>query len=62
MEKIQSNEIRNEMKVEEVGFKMGRERLRWYGNMKRMHKRRIIRKKFENKAVGRRKRVVRPRE
>jgi hypothetical protein len=62
MEKIRSNEIRNELGVERLGFKMGRERLRWFGHMKRMDERRIVRKEFENTAVERRRRVGRPRE
>jgi hypothetical protein len=61
MDKIRSNEIRSDLGVESLSFKIGRERLRWFGHMKRMDERKITRREFENTAVGRR-RVGRPRE
>jgi Reverse transcriptase (RNA-dependent DNA polymerase) len=60
IDKVKSTKIRKELGVERLGFKLGRERLKWFGNMKRMPMKRIPRREFENTVEGRR-RVGRPR-
>jgi hypothetical protein len=60
MDKVKSSKIRKELGVERLGFKLGRERLRWFGQMKRMEEKRIPRREFEATMGGRR-RVGRPR-
>jgi hypothetical protein len=61
MDRIRSRKIRSELNVERLDFKMGRERLRWFGHMKRMDRNRIPRREFETTLLGKR-RVGRPRE
>ena len=47
LDKIKSREIRKQVGVEKLLFKLGRERLRWYGHVKRMGKQRIPRAELE---------------
>ena len=61
IDKIRSREIRKELGLKRLRFKLGRERLRWFGHMKRMGTERIPRREFEATEEGKRK-VGRPRE
>jgi hypothetical protein len=44
MDKIRSKEIRKRLSVERLSYKIGKERLRWFGHMKRMDQDRIPRR------------------
>jgi len=60
MDRINSKVIRKELGIERLLFKLGRERLRWFGHMKRMGLEMIPRQEYE-KSDGEKRRVGRPR-
>ncbi len=60
LDKIRSSVIRKKVGVESLKFKMGKDRLRWYGHMRRMEDNRIPRQAFE--IVNGKRRVGRPRD
>lgn len=63
MDRIRSREIRKRLGVERLSFKLGKERLRWFGHMKRMTRDRIPRREYEKSTrAGVKRRVGRPRE
>ena len=63
MDKIRSKEIRKRLGVEQLSYKIGKERLRWFGHMKRMDEGRIPRREYEKSSqAGVKRRVGRPRD
>lgn len=63
LERKRSRVIRKECGIERLQYKIGRERLRWYGHMMRMSSERIPKMIFENtEKSGEKRRVGRPRE
>ena len=63
IEKKRSKDIRKKCGLERLQYKIGRERLRWYGHMMRMDSERIPKMIFENaEKRGEKRRVGRPRE
>ena len=60
MEKLRSCDIRKKLGVESLHYKIGRDRLRWYGHLRRMNPDRVPRREFE-RARKRESRRGRPR-
>jgi hypothetical protein len=63
IERKKSKIIRREIGVERLQYRIGRERLRWFGHMKRMEEDRMPRMEYESaQKEGVKRRVGRPRE
>jgi hypothetical protein len=53
-DKVRNNDIREQLKVDDIKHDMGRNRLKWYGHVMRMADERIPKKMLEMKLRGRR--------
>jgi hypothetical protein len=60
MDKIKSKELRKKINIESLNYKLGKDRLKWYGKLKKMDNERIPKKIFDTEYEKRR--VGRPRK